>query len=112
MTHDVTKPDAYATLPAADPAGALRLLYDKALTQARLPYRSPTHRIAEELRALSQAAAYATALALLTGEYQWRSTATRLKHDLAARERQAQSDMNQAERDQGRLRRYGMGHLP
>ena len=36
MTQDATKPDAYATLPAADPAGALRLLYDTALTQARL----------------------------------------------------------------------------
>jgi len=95
-----------------EPLAHLEVLYDRALARAGLPYRSPSHRMAEQLAATAEAHAYAEALAVLTDDLKWRSAASRLALSLRDRTLLDQNDINQAEHDQGRLRRYGMHHLP
>jgi hypothetical protein len=99
------------TSAKATPASELECLYDRAYSLSGLPYRCPSHRMAEQLAATGAAAAYAHALALVTGDAKWQSRAATLDRDLRGRVQISQSDIDQSEHTESRARRYGLQHL-
>lgn len=85
--------------------------YQHALSQSGLPYRSPSHRIAEQLAQAARAHAYADALALVTGNEKWQSAAARLKREVEGRTHMDQSEIDAGDRAESTLGRYGLRGL-
>ena len=83
-------------------------LYQQAMTRSGLPHRSPSHRIAEQLAATAEAAAYAQALALLTGSRDWKGRAVERARNLRDRSHMDQREIDSAEHAESKLRRYGL----
>lgn len=100
--------------PAPDTAivvERLTKLYEQAMQRSGLPYRSPSHRMAEQLVATGEAAACAQALALLTGSPDWKSKAAERARNVRDRVHMDQNDIDSAERSESKLRRYGLHGL-
>lgn len=91
-----------------EPSAELERLYDQAMTRSGLPYRTPTHRMAEQLVATGEAAAYAKALALVTGDAKWTSRAAERSRNARDRAHISQADIDSAEHAESRARRFGM----
>lgn len=89
----------------------LTKLYEQALRRSGLPYRTSGPRMAEQLAATGEAAAYAQALALMTGEPEWERRAAERGRDLRSRLQLSQSDINSGDRAESKLRRYGLGRM-
>jgi|307.fasta_scaffold382071_2 hypothetical protein len=100
-----------AESPQEEALALLKREYDRALAQSGLPHRSPSHRMAAQLVAAAQAAAYARAIAIVGADPHWKSRAAELAHYVDGRERIDQSDIDSAERAESTLRRYGLHGL-